>query len=171
MDALLDEYGFIAVADGWQITKREVGEVSAENSLYEQVVKDWLQNEGISAPQLAAIHVYRVDLEADGTDEVFISASRLDDSQHTTQSGDYSIVLMRKVIGNEAVTKLVVGDVYRSSEPELTFPRTYTLANFIDLSQDGVLEIVVDIQKWEGFGARVFQVDRGTVSQTLSAEC
>lgn len=36
---------------------------------------------------------------------------------------------------------------------------------------DGRLEVVVDVQKWDGFGARVFQIDGDDVIQTLSAEC
>ena len=66
----------------------------------------------------------RVDLEGTGADEVFISATYLDDSQHFTKDGDYSIVLMRKLWGDELVTKLLVGDVYHSKDPEMTYPRT-----------------------------------------------
>jgi hypothetical protein len=170
-DAVLDESGFVGVVDGWQVMKRPVQELSGDGEYYQQVVSDWLNSEGVSDPQVDNLHVYRVDLEGDGTDEIFISASHLDSSQHTTKAGDYSIILMRQVAGNEAVTKLVVGDVYRSKELELTFPRTYSLANFIDLNQDGALEVVVEIQKWEGFGARVFQIDAEDVIQTLGAEC
>jgi hypothetical protein len=170
-EAFLDESGFVAVVDGWTITKRPLTELADEEEFYRQTVTDWLQAEGVQDPQIDAIQVYRVDIEGDGTDEVFISAAHLDDSGHTTRAGDYSIVLMRQVIGDDAVTKLVVGDLYHSREAEITFPRTYSLANFIDLNQDGILEVVVDIQKWEGFGARVFQIDGEDVIQTLSAEC
>lgn len=169
--AALDESGFVGVVDGWDITKRPATELSADGQFYSQVVSDWLTGEGVSVPEVDSIHVYRVDLEGDGTDEVFISATHLDDSQHTTKAGDYSIVLMRQVVGNEAVTKLIVGDVYRSQDLEITYPRTYSLANFIDLNQDGRLEVVVEIRKWEGFGARVFQIDGEDVLPALSAEC
>lgn len=53
----------------------------------------------------------------------------------------------------------------------MLFPRTYSIANFIDLNQDGVLEVVVDIQRWEGFGASVYQISGQNVIQTLKAEC
>jgi hypothetical protein len=170
-DAALDESGFVGVVDGWQVAKRPATELSADGEFYQQVVIDWLGEEGFSAPEVASIHVYRVDLEGDGTDEIFISATHLDDSQHTTKAGDYSIILMRQVLGNDTVTKLVVGDIYRSQEPEITFPRTYSLTNFIDLNQDGTLDVVVETRKWESFGARVFQIDDGDVIQALSAEC
>lgn len=170
-DPGLDEPGFVGVVDGWYVSKREATDLSTNRQLYEQAVVEFLTATGVTAPLPNTLQVFLVDIEGDGVDEVFISATHLDDSQHTTQAGDYSIVLMRKLIGNDAVTKLVVGDHYNSSQPEITYPRTYSLANFIDLNQDGVLEVIVDIQKWEGFGASVFQVNGQNVIQTLSAVC
>jgi hypothetical protein len=170
-DAGLDEAGFVATLDGWTVTKRDVAAVSADLEIYQQVLLDWLESEGLESPEMGTMSVFRVDLEGDGIDEVFVSATHLDDSQHNTQAGDYSILLMRQVAGNEVLTQLIVGDVYNSPEPKLTFPRTYSIANFIDLNQDGVLEVVVEIRGWEKFGAIVYQIDEGDVIQTLWAEC
>ena len=175
-DVTLDESGFVGVVDGWQITKRPVIEVSGEGEFYGQVVLDWLRAEGLSAPEVGSIYAYRVDIEADGVDEVFISAAHLDEFQHTTKAGDYSIILMRQVVGNDAVTKFVAGDIYRSQEPERSHPRIYSLTNFIDLNQDGRLEVVVETRKVEtrqvqGYGAQVFQIDGEDVIQALGAEC
>ena len=170
-DADPGEAGFVATLDGWNVTKRDVDELSADGQFYQQAVIDWLADEGVDASQLGTLQIFRVDIEGDGSDEIFISASYLDDSQHTTKAGDYSIVLMRKISGNDVITKLVVGDVYDSKDLEITYPRTYSLANFIDLNQDGVLEVVVGFQKWEGFGASVLQIDGQNVIQSLRAEC
>jgi hypothetical protein len=170
-EASLDEAGFVGVVDGWQVMKRPVTALADKDGFYRQSVIDWLKEEGVSEPQVDSLHVYRVDLEGDGVDEVFISAAHLDESQHTTQAGDYSIIQMRQVVGNETVTRLVVGNVYRSQQPEITYPRTYSLTNFIDLNQDGRMEVVVETRKWEGFGARVFLIDGQDVIQALSAEC
>jgi hypothetical protein len=170
-DAGLDEAGFVAVIDGWNITKRDVTELSADMQLYQQAVLDWLTAQGVAAAQPGNLQILRVDLEGDGVDEVFISATRLDESQHTTKAGDYSIVLMRKVNGNDAVTIPIVADVYRSQELEITYPKTYSIGNFIDLNQDGILEVVVDIRRWEGFGATVYQVEGQTFTQALRAGC
>jgi hypothetical protein len=170
-DADPDEAGLVAVLDGWDVTKRAVTELSEDGGFYRLVVTDWLAGEGISSPQFGKLQIYRVDIEGDGTDEVFISATHLDESQHTTKTGDYSIILMRKIVGNDVVTRLVIGDVYHSQDLELTYPRTYTLENFIDLDQDGTLEVVVEIRGWEKFGAAVFQIDGHSVIQTLRAEC
>lgn len=170
-DIDVNETGMVAVLDGWNIVKRPVTELSADGLFYQDAVLAWLAGEGVASAQIDSLQVLRVDLEGDGTDEVFVSANHLDGSQHTTKAGDYSIVLMRKVVGNDITTTLVVGDVYRSQELEITYPRTYLLGNFIDLDQDGVLEVVVDIQQWEGFGAIIYQVDGRNVTQVLRAEC
>jgi len=170
-DAGLDEAGFVATLDGWDVTKREVTELSADGEFYRQAVLDWLAAEGVESLQIGTLQILRVDIEGDGSDEIIISATRLDGSQHTTKAGDYSVVLMRKVAGNDAVTIQLVADIYSSKELEITYPRTYSLANFIDLNQDGVLEVVVDIQQWEGFGAIVYQIEGQDVHEALRAEC
>jgi hypothetical protein len=154
-DSTRNDFGMLGVAHGWPIRQCQAQELSPENETYQQVVLDWLKAAGVADPQLGTLHMYRVDLEADGTDEIFISATHLDDSQHTTRRGDYSIVLMRKVAGNEAMTVPLVADIYRSQEAETSYPRTYLLSNFIDLDQDGILEVIVDYQQWEGAGAIV----------------
>jgi hypothetical protein len=170
-DAGLEEAGFVAVFDGWEVTKREVTELSADLDIYRQAVIDWLEGEGVESPSIGTLRIFRVDIEGDGVDEVFLSAAHLDGSQHTTKAGDYSIVLMRKVAGNETLTFDLVGNIHRSQEPELTFPLEYSIANFIDLNQDGVLEVVIELRGWEKFGAIVYQIDDGDVIQTLRAEC
>ena len=166
-DVSLEERGMVGVLDGWDVTKREVSELSTDGEFYQQAVIDWLKSQGVDEPQPGVVQIFRVDLEGDGTDEVFISATHLDESQHMTYSGDYSVVLLRKVVENNVVTLPVVWDVYLSQEAELTFPRTYSLANFIDLDQDGVLEVVVDIQKWEGDGAAVYEVEGQHITEVL----
>jgi hypothetical protein len=166
-DVNFNEFGMVGVLHGWPVRQGNVHELSTENETYEQVVVDWLKAEGVAAPELGTLDIFRVDLEADGVDEIFLSATHLDESQHYTKSGDHSIVLMRKVVGNEVVTLRIVADIYRSGQAEITYPSTYSLGNFIDLNRDGVLEVIVDIQRWEGFGAIVYQVDGQNVTERL----
>ncbi len=170
-DIDVNEKGMVATMDGWGITKQPVVELSADLPLYQQAVTDWLVTQGVSNPQIGELHIFQTDLEGDGATEIFISATHLDESQHTTQAGDYSIVLLRKLIGNEVVTIPLVADFYNTAQVEITFPRTYSIGNLIDLNQDGVMEVVVDIQRWEGFGAIVYQVNGQTVTEVLRAEC
>ena len=157
-DVNVDEIGMVAVAHGWPIKQGDVEELSSENETYRQVVLDWLKAQGLTAPELGTLHIFRVDLEGDGVDEVFISATRFE-SEYSAKPDDYSIILMRKVTGNNAVTLPIVADVYHQLEMETALPQAYLLTNFIDLNQDGILEVVVDVQRWEGDEALIYQVD------------
>jgi hypothetical protein len=164
-NANLDEIGMVGVLHGWPVQKRDVRALSPDSENYRRIVLDWLKNRGIAAPQLKRLSIFRVDLEGDGTDEIFISATNLDESQHGANSGDYSIILLRKVVENDAMTLSLMGDVYLAPTAPGDFPRTYSLANFIDLNQDGILEVVVDFQRWEGDGALVYQIDGQEIIQ------
>jgi len=170
-NAGLDEAGFVGVVDGWDVLKREVIELSDGAEFYQQVVLGWLADKGIASPRLGTMQTLRVDIDGDGSDEIFISSTHLDESQHITNEGDYSIVLMRKIVGNDVVTVPVIADVYSSDNAGMTFPFTYSLANFIDLNQDGVLEVIVQCQWWEGLGAAVYQVSGEDVIQVLNTGC
>lgn len=160
----VNEPGMVGVAKGWPVLQRDVQELSPDNEMYRQIVLDWLTAQGIAAPELSSLHVFRVDIEGDGVDEVFISATRLE-NQHMTKPGDYSIVLMRRVQGNDAVTLPIVADIYHSQETETTLPRVYSLGNFLDLNQDRVLEVVIDFQRWELDGALIYQINGQNITQ------
>jgi len=65
-DPGLDEPGFVGVADGWNVTKREVVELSADGHLYQQAVIDWLTAMGVAALKPSTLQAFRVDIEGDG---------------------------------------------------------------------------------------------------------
>lgn len=168
----IDDSDLVGVLQGWQVTQRNVEELASEGGFYRQVVADWLTAEGVPAPQIDAMQVFRVDIEGDGVDEVFVSAHHfVDGSGHMTEAGDYSLVLMRKVTGDSVLTISIVQDIYTSPEPELRFPFTHSISNFIDLNQDGTLEVVIEINRWEGFGAVVYEVDGREIVQVLRSVC
>lgn len=171
-DADLNEAGMLGVAHGWQVTQRAVDELLFQNELYQQVVTDWLSQAGVADPQTGTMHIYRVDLEGDGTDEIFISDT-LVESQHTAGPGDHSIILMRKVVGKEAVTIPILVDLYMYAKTGglQPFPCSYSITNFIDLNQDGVLDVMVEFGRWEGSGASLYEIDGETVEQVLGHTC
>ncbi len=70
-DVTVGEFGMVGVAHGWPVLQRDVRELSPDNETYRQIVLDWLKAQGIPAPELGSLHVFRVDLEGDGVDEIF----------------------------------------------------------------------------------------------------
>jgi hypothetical protein len=167
-----DVPNIIGVGQGWSVTYRPWQELSVDIPLYQQFIADWLISQGIAQPDVQINHIVRVDMEGDGVDEVFITASRfLEETGHMTEYGDYSIILMRKVVGDIVVPVPIVADVYISSTPEITFPFTYSFANLLDLNQDGILEVIVEVARWEGNGVIIYRVDGVNVTQTLMSVC
>lgn len=162
----------VGVAAGWVTGKRETRDLSPTDPAYVQAVTEWFQSQGNSPAEIHITRILQADLEGDGVDEVLLSATYFKDaSGHLTETGDYSVVLMRKVLGNDVATVPLIKEYYVSSAAELSYPRTYTLAEAIDLNQDGNLEVVVDVRRWEGAGAIVFRVDGQNVREVLRAIC
>jgi len=115
-----------------------------------------------------------VNIEGDGSNEVLLSAAYFKDiSSHMTRTGDYSVVLVRKVIGNQVLTIPLVKDYSVSSVPggELSYPSTYTLLDALDLNQDGTLGLIVEVSRWEGLGAIVYRVGGQNVQEVVRTIC
>lgn len=172
---LLDTSGWqFAFYQGWQVTLRPWQEIPTDSETYQTAVKDWLSLHGFSDPQVQISRILRVDLEGDGIDEVFISAAyfKIPNPQSPlAEFGDYSIVLMRKIFRNDVVTIPIIADLYHNTRPESVFPFTYTLNGFLDLNQDGNLEVILDVTRWEGGGMDVYEVKDGNIIQVISEIC
>ena len=162
----------VGVARGWITEKRGTTDLSTDDPAYIQAVTEWFQSQGNSPAEIHITRILQVDMEGDGVNEILLSASYFTEKfAFLTETGDYSIVLMRKVTGNTVVTVPLVKEYYVSTDPELemSYPNTYTLAEAVDLNGDGTLEVVVDVRRWEGWGAIVYRVDGQNVREVLRA--
>jgi hypothetical protein len=162
-------FGFV---QGWDVTIRPFTEIAVDTPVYQQAVAEWLISQGIAQPEVKITRILRTDIEGDGIDEVFIAATRfISYSMPVTEMGDYSIILMRKVQGNEVVTIPLAADVYHSLQSEPTYPYTYALAGFFDLNQDANLEVILKVNRWEGGGIIVYEVKDKNTLQVLTEIC
>lgn len=89
---------------------------------------------------------------------------------HNVEPGNYSVVLMRTVVGSEVATVKLAGDYYSESVTN-QFPLTYTLEFIADLNGDGRMEVVVSVSRWEGNGFMVFEIDGAQARLVLSVMC
>lgn len=162
----------VGMARGWGSQPRMARELAADDPAYILAVREWFQSQGNNPAEIRISRILQADLEGDGINEILLSASYFrDGSGHMSETGDYSVVLMRRVVGNDVLTVPLIADYYISDAPELSYPRRYTIGSAVDLNRNGTLEVVVDVSRWEGGGAIVFQVDGRNVREVMRAIC
>jgi hypothetical protein len=162
----------VALGTDWNALPRIPEEISTDNAIYRQVIGEFLVNNGIpQADNVRIDRVLKVDLEGDGVYEVLISASHFDDgSGHDVMTGDYSVVLLRKVSGNSVLTIPLAADTYTRSAPS-SQPDRYLLTAVLDLNGDHKMEIVLGITGWEKAGALAYEVDGTAAREVLQMRC
>lgn len=171
--AILPE-SMVGVASGWVSEKRFTRDLAIDDPFYIQALTEWFQSQGNSPAEIHVTRILQVDIEGDGVNEILLSATYFKDpSGHMSETDDYSVILMRKVIGDQVLTIPLVKDYYVSSVPggELSYPNTYTLVDALDLNRDGTLEVIVGVSHWEGGGALVYRVDGQNVREVMRAIC
>src|SRR4029077_2929738 len=84
-----------------------------------QIVRDILKEAGLKNPQVSISQAYAIDLDGDGVDEIVIVANRFAQGAHElggvatqAQAGDYTLVLVRKTIGQQTQNIFVVKAVW-----------------------------------------------------------
>jgi hypothetical protein len=142
--------------------------------MYQEAVTEILRQQGITEPEINITQIFRVDLEGDGTEEVLLGATRYTEpSLPTVGRGDYSLVLLRRVTGeqgDQVETSLIEAQSYPQAE-EFAAPDTFRIAGILDLNGDGVLEVVVESRYYEGGGVVVYALENGELRPMLSCGC
>ena len=161
---------FVAVGGTWQPMPRPTRIYSNNSSVYCKAIADLLRTRGITNPDVRLTQIIRVDLEGDGVDEVLISATRLSTNNPSVEAGDYSLVVLRKIIDGKVATIQLEANYYPQAE-DFIAPNTYSIAGILDLNGDAIMDVVVNTGYYEGAGAGVFQINGGTVNKVLSGVC
>jgi hypothetical protein len=155
----------IAVGGDWNALPRVPKVESTRSPLYRQAVADVLRRNGIARPQVKIVKVLRVDLEGDGTEEVLINATRAKRWEQggitpDSNPGDYSVVLLRKVIKGKVQTIVLEGEYHpRLRNPETDGPpNEYAITGVLDLNGDGRMEIILQGGYYEGDWKTVYEI-------------
>ncbi|MDH5178734.1 MAG: hypothetical protein OEY07_03635 [Gammaproteobacteria bacterium] len=170
----------------WNPQPRPVKSLSTNNAAYKAAIADLLKQNGLTNPKVRILQVLKTDIQGDGKDEVFISATYFTarpngpDIEHApmyAKKGDYSIVAYREVIDEKAVTKLVAGNIFettpQSSAPDIPPPAPYEyhINAIADLDGDGVMDIVADRTIHEGIGSVVLVMKNGKFEEVTYCGC
>jgi hypothetical protein len=168
-----DPSGKIALVARWEAAPRQPQSLPLDTPIYEEAVVELLQSEGISEPEVHLASVERIDLEGDGVDEVLVMAARLSglgSGLPSATAGDYSLVLLRKIINGE-VTSIPLAVKVFTEDVELADPVQYNLLAMLDLNGNGNLEIVIEGWYFEGRFVTVYEITEQDAKVVLSVGC
>lgn len=167
--------GVIGLAAPWNALPRKPVISDTTQSVYVDSVRDFLNARGIADPKVRITRILRIDLEGDGEDEVLISAtnyfSAADEAPiHAPRAGSYSIVMLRRAVGEKVQTQLITGEVYAKAD-ESVAPNVYQIAAVLDLNGDGKLEVIVHSFYYEGGQTTIYRCEADRIEPALSVEC
>jgi hypothetical protein len=145
----------------WKPAPRIAAKLSPTSAAYTAVVRNYLAKKGIVKPVIRITQAYRIDLDADGMDEVVITATSYKNGLASNAArGDYSFVLVRKTAGKTVSEYLLAGD-FITKKVDFGAPSQYLVSAIADLNGDGKMEIVVAGQYYEGESASAFEIKGG----------
>lgn len=155
----------------WNVLPREVRKMSLTDKTYLGIVGGILRAKGLPQAKPRIEQAVRVDLDGDGVDEVLISASSyVQNIAPSAKAGDYSFVLLRKVVGGKA-QNIMIAEEYIKKKIEFGAPSEFEVSAVADLNGDGKMEIVLYGAYYEGSGATVFELKGDKPSKVLDQGC
>lgn len=171
LDAELARTNLIAVGGAWNAMPRAVTSIGTQTEVYRNAVADIVRAHGIAQPDVQIQQILRVDLDGDSVDEVLITANHFDGGLFpSVAAGDYSLVALRKVIDG-SVRTIMIEESYFPRPQEFVAPNSFLIAGILDLNGDGVMEVVVDSQYYEGAATLVYEIKGEDAEAVLGTGC
>ena len=169
--------GVAISAPTWEVMPRTPRPLDRKDTTYTKVVSDILISNGLRKPEVEINEGYKVDLDGDGKDEVVILASsfkrgvgELTGVGHGSSSGDYALVLVRKIVDDKVKNIFIIKDL-RRGENEGPLVRGYHLSAIADLNGDGVMELVLYDAYHEGSASHVIEIKGSKATFVLTCAC
>lgn len=145
----------------WNPVPRMPKPIDLNNATYKTAVANFLKKKGIAKPTVKITEAFRVDLEGDGTEEVVIAATFYKGGlTSSAKVGDYSLLLLRKVVGKTVTDHLLTGD-FILKKVDFGAPNEYHISAIADLNGDGKMEIVFYGFYYEGDFAGAYEMRNG----------
>ncbi len=125
---------------------------------YSKSITATLRSKGLTRSVPKNVRAWRVDLEGDGVDEVFVEAGTWAEMiGPSAKPGDYSMLIMRKVVNGKVKETLIAGEFVKRSV-EFGAPSRYKLSAIADLNGDGRMEFIIFVEYYEGGGSQAYEI-------------
>jgi len=167
----------LAIAGAWNALPR-VPKVQHPNQVvYRQAVQALLAAKGVPHAAVQITKLWRIDLDGDGQEEVLIEAitprkgfGEIHEGTLPYKKGDYSLLLMRKLLHGKVVTIPIAMSIYtHDAESETDYPMIHTLVAALDVNGDGSMEIIGHNEAVIERGMNIYQLQRDHIKDVLGA--
>ena len=155
----------------WDAAPRRPSVLDRNSPVYREAVSAWLREQGINDPKPTLSQLWRIDLEGDGRDEVLVAASRHRGSATSTVAGDYSVLLLRKLVGDKVATLPIESNLYPEACIAECALAVHEAFGALDLNGDKQLEIITKSSAYESTTQAVHEVDGTRVAKRLEWTC
>jgi hypothetical protein len=176
-------FAVYALSATWNPVPRPIQSLPLENAAYQKIMAAELKARKINAPVVMS-QILKTDLDGDKTDEVILVAQRpkvtFDDqrrleSKYEQAVGDYSLVLVRKVVAGN-VKSFVLGErnvttLFDGTSEGLPTVLTQYVTAIADIDGDGRMEVFVDDYVHEGEGVTILGWNGKTFKTMLEWGC
>jgi hypothetical protein len=162
----------VATNASWQASPRQAALMDSTTPPYPTILMEVLNGLGLDDPRVYFLTLQRVDLEGDGVDEVLMTAFRQQAGSNSTviSPGDYAVVILRRLAGNEVLNIPLVSDVYLQAASNVSAIE-YRVIGLLDLNADGVLDIVIQGTSPTEMVILVFDLTKPSYQPVLSLSC
>jgi hypothetical protein len=172
LDPTFDGDRVIAVHGVADPLPRAPEELDRGSDTYRRAASDALRTVGIKDPKPDLRQLLRVDLDGDGSDEVLITAERIDRSDQSVAKGEYTAVILRRLVDgqvrSEVLEHFAVAD---RDDAETPYLLEHHVAAIGDLNGDGTLEVVLASDYYEGSALTMYTDVDGRLVKGLGAGC
>ena len=144
--------GAVAVIADWELRPSPVRVETDLDDVHFDAVTQVLESVGVVTEPIIFQQVF-ADIDSDGVEEVVIVAKLVDDTL-IARPGDYSVVVLRKLVEEEWQTAILETSV---AEPNSPYVLSHAIAAVADLNGDGKMEIAVDASYYEGSGTAAYE--------------
>jgi hypothetical protein len=160
----------------WNPLPRLPKKLDSSNKTYQKFALDFLKTKGIKPKNFKFENAFTIDLEGDGSDEVFLEATNYKDKKgeigSPARAGSYSFVLMRKII-NGKPQNILIGGEFHPKKPEFEDYITESdLSAFADLNGDGKIELILEnLYSYGGVSTEIYESQNNILKEVLAVEC
>lgn len=166
----------IGATANWNPLPRAAQKIAATNKIYQKIALDFLKTKGIIVKTIKLENIFTVDLEGDGTNEIFLEATTYKNNDEyfpdKVRRGDYSFVMMRKIVGGKPKDFLLEGEFGALTQEQQGYLSEYDLSAFADLNGDGKMEAILEgTYSYAGTSTEIYESGKNALKKVLAIEC